>query len=581
MGGPQHGLAHPLMGTTTYPQMNLSAAGVMPTSTSMSLPGTAATVANGQAAGPHVQKQLDQALISRQSASPHHHARMAIAAQRTAGSNGLHDSTNGTNGIVSANQKASQWTIVDLGGMQITSVSPELFRYTFLTTLYLNHNNLRTLSPEIRKLVHLVVLDISGNKLTSIPPELGILTNLKELLMFDNELTVLPPELGFLYQLETLGIEGNPFNEPVLSIMQKDGTTGVITYLRDSCPAGPPPPEREWITLDDEVGEATNLTDTFTILCYNTLCDKYATPQAYAYTPSWVLNWDYRKELLLQEILVYNPDIVCLQEVEQSQYDEYFRDQLNQLGEYDSVFYPKSRARTMDDYSRRSVDGCATFFKNTKFTLIEQHLIEFQQIAMQRPELRKTQDVYNRVMVKDNIAVVTLLEEKETHARVVVANAHLHWDPNFMDVKLVQTAMLMEELDRIIQSCAALPARHPFQQHIAENPSRLPLIICGDFNSLPESGVYEFLSQGHIPQNHEDFGSYVYGTYTSEGLAHKMSLRSCYSHINLDFTNFTPTFKGVIDYVWYTTNSLCVAGLLGNVDKDYISKTQRRTIKFH
>jgi CCR4-NOT transcription complex subunit 6 len=48
-------------------------------------------------------------------------------------------------------------------------------------------------------------------------------------------------------------------------------------------------------------------------MCYNTLCEKYATPQTYGYTPSWALSWDYRKDLLLQEILNYNADIVCLQ----------------------------------------------------------------------------------------------------------------------------------------------------------------------------------------------------------------------------------------------------------------------------
>jgi CCR4-NOT transcription complex subunit 6 len=48
-------------------------------------------------------------------------------------------------------------------------------------------------------------------------------------------------------------------------------------------------------------------------MCYNTLCEKYATPQSYGYTPSWALGWDYRKDLLLQEILNYNADIVCLQ----------------------------------------------------------------------------------------------------------------------------------------------------------------------------------------------------------------------------------------------------------------------------
>lgn len=184
---------------------------------------------------------------------------------------------------------------------------------------------------------------------------------------------------------------------------------------------------------------------------------------------------------------------------------------------------------------------------------------------MQRPELRKTEDVFNRVMIKDNIAVVCLLEFKDTLSRVIISNAHLHWDPQYKDVKLVQTAMLVEELEKIISKYAALASRYPTHVALAANPSRYPIILCGDFNSLPNSGVYEFLSRATVPQGHEDFGAYKYGPYTTDGLTHKLSLRSAYNHIDeLDFTNFTPSFKGVIDYIWYSTNSLIVTGLLAN-----------------
>jgi CCR4-NOT transcription complex subunit 6 len=49
-----------------------------------------------------------------------------------------------------------------------------------------------------------------------------------------------------------------------------------------------------------------------------------------------------------------------------SQFEEYFQEQLARLGDYEGVFWPKSRARTMGEYERRSVDGCATFFKANK-----------------------------------------------------------------------------------------------------------------------------------------------------------------------------------------------------------------------
>lgn len=51
----------------------------------------------------------------------------------------------------------------------------------------------------------------------------------------------------------------------------------------------------------------------FSVMCYNVLCDKYATRQLYGYCPSWALNWDYRKKAIIQEILSCNADIISLQ----------------------------------------------------------------------------------------------------------------------------------------------------------------------------------------------------------------------------------------------------------------------------
>lgn len=198
--------------------------------------------------------------------------------------------------------------------------------------------------------------------------------------------------------------------------------------------------------------------------------------------------------------------------------------------------------------------------------------MEFQQLAMQHKELQKTEDVYNRVMIKDNICVVTLLEVKDTKQRLMVSNCHLHWDPLYRDVKLVQTAMMVEELQNLCEKYAALSTPSSITTN---KPLRYPLLICGDFNSLPDSGVCEYLTRGIIPQDHDDFMAYKYGNYTLHGLSHKLSLRSCYSHRmeELDFTNFTPGFKGVIDYIWYSTNSLDVTGLLANIERDYIAKS--------
>lgn len=192
----------------------------------------------------------------------------------------------------------------------------------------------------------------------------------------------------------------------------------------------------------------------------------------------------------------------------------------------------------------------------------------------------RTEDMFNRVMSKDNISVACLLESTTTDGRLVVANAHIHWDPQYRDVKIVQVAMLIEEIEKLREQFARFPpkppkdgdvTKRPFSRY--QDPSHISAIICGDFNSVPHSAVYDFLSDGTLPADHEDFMVHQYGHYTNRGIYHKMGLKSAYAHIGeLPMTNYTPGYEGAIDYIWYTTSTLAVTELLGEVDKQYLSR---------
>lgn len=213
------------------------------------------------------------------------------------------------------NSEAS-WTILDMGGMQVKNISRGVFNFNFLTTLYLNHNLISNLPPEISRLRGLIHLDLSGNQLTSVPPALGMLTNLRELFLFDNHLTTLPPQLGSLHQLEMLGIEGNPLDEKLRSIARKDGTSGLIAYLRDNFLPVDEPQPRPWRAVVSDAERKSQLVDgavPVSVACYNILCEKAATPQMYGYTPTWALSWHNRKERILKEIRETKADVICLQ----------------------------------------------------------------------------------------------------------------------------------------------------------------------------------------------------------------------------------------------------------------------------
>lgn len=210
-------------------------------------------------------------------------------------------------------------------------------------------------------------------------------------------------------------------------------------------------------------------------------------------------------------------------------------------------------------------------------------MVEFARVAIQKMDMR-TEDMFNRVMSRDNIAVIAMLEFKASGARILVANSHIYWDHRYRDVKLVQIGMLMEELEKLTAQFAGFSPTKTFDEEYSNGfgPPRydqrekgrdMPFILCVDLNSLSGSAVYDFLSTGEIPPDHEDFMSHAYGPYTAHGLRHKAGLQSaCASFGEMKMTNFTPTFAATIDYIFYTPRNLKVTSVLGDVDKEYLDK---------
>lgn len=467
------------------------------------------------------------------------------------------------------------WCQLDLCGQGLVILSPKLFQYDFLESLYLNNNKLTTIPPAISKLRSLRTLDLSNNKISEVPPELGLCFNLRYLFLFDNNIEYLPQEFGNLIELLFLGIEGNPIDLKIANIISESGTKELIAYLRDLKPTVAKPAPRQWILLEDD-GEVidpetnpeiynseTTTPDTFTMMSYNTLCQHYATPTMYKYTPSWALDWEYRRNALQEEVLSYRSDIICMQEVESRTFTEFWQPLMVDLG-YKALFFCKTRSKTMSDADSKKVDGCATFYKTSKFTLMQKQNFEFNSICMGSEKYKKTKDLFNRFMNKDNIALITFLQHNETGEKIVIANNHLHWDPAFNDVKTVQVGILLEELQGMLKKF-----NHTSSIDDIKNTS---LIICGDFNSVRESAVYQLFSTG-VVSKHEDLSGRDYGRFTEEGFRHIFKLNSAYDAIGeLPFTNFSPGFTNVIDYIWYSTPTLKVKGLLGKVDEDYVSR---------
>ncbi|KAF9264170.1 Endonuclease/exonuclease/phosphatase [Marasmius fiardii PR-910] len=329
-------------------------------------------------------------------------------------------------------------------------------------------------------------------------------------------------------------------------------------------------PPRRQIIRRSGTSPSSEQSGTFSVLCYNILCPQYASPTLYHYTPSWALPWQYRRDLIMNEIHLYSCDFVCMQEVDWKIYDEWLRGKMREEG-YESVYCPtwvKSLARSKDRREKR--DGCAVFWKAEKYGLVEDQLIEFSNLAKKRQDFKSCKAVSNRLLQRGNIAIICLFKCLATQKQLLLTNTHVHWDPEFCDVKLVQVGILLREMEKVVDRVRSEMAQH-------EAPD-LPVVLCGDFNSLPSSGVHEFLSTGMVPRDHPDFKRFQYGWFTKHGMRHNLGLRSAYARRDgqsneeeeLPWTNYTAHFKGVLDYIWYSKDTLESNTILGKIEERYL-----------
>jgi CCR4-NOT transcription complex subunit 6 len=335
------------------------------------------------------------------------------------------------------------------------------------------------------------------------------------------------------------------------------------------------------------------------VLSWNILCEKAATPQQYGYTPSGALSWDFRKENILQEIQSQDTDFVCLQEVDMETFKEFLSMKLAYNG-YKGAFFQRPRHKTMSEKDAKAVDGCATFWKHDKYILLDKQVIDIANIAINRPDMKNQSDIFNRVMPRDHIAVVALFENRLTGSRLIIANTHLFWDPAYADVKLIQIAIVLENVNKLTEKYARWPPckdkktyaltdenaepesppdppQEPAPSMEYSSNTQVPLLVCGDFNSTPDSTIYQLLSTGSVSKDISELKDFQYGNFTRDGIAHPFALRSAYSNLDktpeaLPFTNYTPGYRGVIDHIWYSTNTLENTSLLGPVDPEYMKR---------
>lgn len=434
-------------------------------------------------------------------------------------------------------------TGLDISYQNLKVLGSSILLLNSIKELILNNNELTVIPKDIYKLNNLEKLNLSYNKIKAIPPDLGKAVSLKELLLNDNLISSVPMELGTLFNIEILNLNNNPLIVP-FNTLNKDRL--LIHFCRENNTAYKPPMDRAWIDcLHKSETKRNNLKNysIFTVGTYNILCNFYSFKCTYA--PSWVINPELRRENILQNIISYNVDILGVQELEVDSYERFYREHLSLKSNYDSVYFARKGTSVLSD--SRSVDGCAIFWKKDKFKLIEKRLVDYTDILLKDKRFSHSQEILNRNCKRDNIGVIVVLENSDKFP-IIVVNTHLYWHPDYSDVKFIQTLLLIEEIEFY-----KLKYRSS------------PVLLIGDFNSLKNSSVYNLIINSKIEKDNLGMVNLVYPNHKE---IIKTQFFDSYKNQDLTFTNFTPTFKETIDYIFYT-NQLQLAAVLSPIEEEY------------
>jgi Leucine-rich repeat (LRR) protein len=138
-----------------------------------------------------------------------------------------------------SNQTSTETTgkVLDMSGMGLTEVGPDIYNKTDTVTLILSNNQLKSLKSEMGRMTKLQILrldnnqlegslvaeirmmplvnlDASNNRLTGVPAEIGQLTDIETINFNNNRITDFPNEIGNLSDtLKTLDVSGNPLTQ--------------------------------------------------------------------------------------------------------------------------------------------------------------------------------------------------------------------------------------------------------------------------------------------------------------------------------------------------------------------------------
>lgn len=201
----------------------------------------------------------------------------------------------------------------------------------------------------------------------------------------------------------------------------------------------------------------------FRVVTWNMLAPSYARQKSFPDVPGPCLQTAVRYPLIEAVLLALNPDVLCLQEVEEA---TRWQKWLSSQG-LDSTFAARE-ARC---------DGCLIAWRRSLFKNAGELTVHFDPARVEIPVPEMVASRFTRY----NNALIVKLAPADGHSgpRWIIATTHLYWGAQHEDVRCWQLKVLLERVEERFGV-------------------ELPLAVCGDLNLLPGSCSHTFLARGSV-----------------------------------------------------------------------------------
>ena len=220
--------------------------------------------------------------------------------------------------------------------------------------------------------------------------------------------------------------------------------------------------KRKWLTL--------NKKKHLRIMSFNILAESVVLPHQFKYHDLNKLTNKARYQTIVTEIEQIDPDILCCQEVDKSSVDLL---KVLLMEKFDQCAFTSKDGMNKED-------GSAIFFNSKDFQLKKAYYSDLF-LDSDRGNYDKTDDL-SVSMYYPGVAVYTVLEKmtgEDKGQNILIANTHILFNKNKGHIKF-------STVNLVLKTIKAIKEEHGLKD----------VFFCGDFNLIPNSMIYEYITNG-------------------------------------------------------------------------------------